>query len=194
MATAVSLSLIGVSAVTATIAALAGLGSLIVRYRSGLEISWLANVNAAAVATAAILAAAGVLATAPVEALLRWRRARRTCAHLAGLWSGLTSVVPDVVLPVPVTRSPVSQAELVSTRRRIEIADALHRIRVNGNAAAAIRHSNNPSAALGRTLRDTSSWAVTGAGGVIAAELLRAEPADSELQQIWTVAAAYGTS
>ena len=190
VATAISLSAIGISAVTATVAAVAGLASMTVRY-TGHNPTWLGTINTVAVAGAAILAAAGVLSTNPVEAFLRWRRAHRTCTHLAELWAGLTSVVPDVVLPMPTTRSPVSQAELASTRRRIEIADALHRIRINGSDAAAIRRSSDPSAALGRTLRDPSTWAATGAGGVIAAELLHTEP-DSELQQIWTVAAAYG--
>src|SRR6478752_7195689 len=193
VATAISLSVIGISAVTATVAAVAGLASMTVLYSTGHDATWLGTINTVAVAAAAILAAAGVLATNPVEGFLRWRRARRTCAHLADLWAGLTSVVPDVVLPMPTTRSPVSQAELASTRRRIEIADALHRIRINGSAAAAIRRSSDPSAALGRTLRDPSTWAATGAGGVIAAELLHTEP-DSELQQIWTVAAAYGSA
>ena len=190
VATAISLSAIGISAVTATVAAVAGLASMTVRYGTGHEAKWLGIINAVAVAAAAILAGAGVLATVPVEAFLRWRRAHRTCAHLAGLWAGLTRAVPDVVLPVPPMRSPVSQAELASTRRRIEIADALHRIRINGSDAVAIRHSSNPSAALGRTLRDPSTWAVAGSGGVIAAELMHTEP-NSELQQIWTVAAAY---
>jgi len=191
VATAISLSVIGFSAVTATVAAVAGFTSMIVRYSTGDVATWLGTINSVAVTAAAILAAAGVLATNPVEGLLRWRRAHRTCAHLDALWAGLTSVVPDVVLPVPTTRSPVSQAELASTRRRIEIADALHRIRINGSDAAAIRHSSDPSSALGRTLRDPSTWVVTGSGGVIAAELLHAEP-DSELQQIWSVATAYG--
>jgi hypothetical protein len=191
VATAISLSVIGFSAVTATVAAAAGLASMTVHYSTEHDATWLGTINTVAVAAAAILAAAGVLATNPVEGFLRWRRAHRTCAHLADLWAGLTSVVPDVVLPVPATRSPVSQAELASTRRRIEIADALHRIRINGSDAAAIRHSSDPSAALGRTLRDPATWVVAGSGGVIAAELLHTEP-DSELQQIWTVATAYG--
>jgi uncharacterized membrane protein len=190
VATAISLSAIGISAVTATVAACAGLASMIVRY-TGQNTTWLGTINTVAVAGAAILAAVGILSTSPVESFLRWRRAHRTCAHLAQLWAGLTSVVPDVVLPMPATRSPVSQAELASTRRRIEIADALHRIRINVSDAAAIRQSSDPSAALGRTLRDPSTWAVTGSGGVIAAELMHTEP-DCELQQIWTVAAAYG--
>ena len=191
VATAVSLSVIGISAVTATAAAVAGFASMAVRYGTGQSAVWLGAINTVAVAAAAILAAVGILATNPVEGFLRWRRANRTCAHLADLWEGLTSVVPDVVLPIPPTRSPVSQAELASTRRRIEIADALHRIRINVGVAAAIRCSNDPSAALGRALRDPSTWVVTGSGGVIAAELLQTEP-DSELQQIWSVAAAYG--
>ena len=80
---------------------------------------------------------------------------------------------------------PVSRAELASTRRRIEIADALHRIRINGSDAAAIRRQQQSVSRAGTNLRDQSAWAVTGSAGVIAAELLHAEP-DSELQQIWT--------
>lgn len=193
-ATAVSLSAIAVGAAVATVAAATGLASMILQYITGEDAGFLVVVNAAAIAAAAILIGLGILAPVPVEVLLRWRYARRTCVHLSPLWTGLTSAVPDVVLPVPAMRSPVTRSELASTRRRIEIADALHRVRINRVDAAAIQHSSDPLTALGRTLRNTSAWVVSGSGGVIAADLLNAQRADSELQQIWMVAAAYGTS
>ena len=93
---------------------------------------------------AALFAGIGVLAPVPVEGFLRWRRARQTSAHLSPLWSGLTQRYPKWCCRCPVTRSPVSRAELVSTRQRIEIADALHRVRISHERAAAIRSLQRP--------------------------------------------------
>lgn len=192
-ATAISLAFITVGAGLAILASIAGLSTMVLRYLTGQEAQLLVLMNAGAVALAALFAGIGVLAPAPVEAFLRWRRARQTSAHLSPLWSGLTQAVPDVVLPIPATRSPIARAELASTRQRIEIADALHRVRIRPERAAEIRYCSDPPTALGHTLRDPAAWAATDAGGVIAAELLTT-PKESDLQQILTVAAAYGTS
>jgi hypothetical protein len=166
---------------------------MLLRYLTGEEARVLVLANAGAIALAALFAGIGVLAPVPVEGFLRWRRARRTSEHLSPLWLGLIQAVPDVVLPVPATRSPVARAELASARQRIEIADALHRVRIKPERAAEIRYCSDPPTALGHTLRDRAAWAATGSGGVIAAELLTASR-ESDLQQIMTVAAAYGTS
>ena len=93
---------------------------------------------------------------------------------------------------MPSVRSPLERVELTSTRRRIEIADALGRIRVDQRDAAVIQRSDDPPAALGQALRDTSRWAPSGSTGVIAAELLHARSTEDELLQILIVAAAYG--
>ncbi len=192
-ATAVSLAAIAIGAALAIMASAAGLLTMVLLYLTGEDVRFLVMVNSMSVALAALFAGIGVLAPAPAEAFLRYRHARRTSANLSPLWSGLTQAVPDVVLPVPATRSPVARAELASTRQRIEIADALHRVRIRSECAAAIRYCIDPPTALGHTLRDSAAWAATGSGGVIAAELLTA-PKDSDLQQILTVAAAYGAS
>ena len=192
-ATAVSLAAIAIGSALAILASVAGLLTMVLRHLSGEEVPFLVTVNSVSVALAALFAGIGVLAPVPVEGFLRWRRARQTSAQLSPLWSGLTRAVPDVVLPVPATRSPIARAELASTRQRIEIADALHRVRISHEHAAAIRYCSDPPSALGRTLRDPAAWAATGSGGVIAAELLTA-PRDTDLHQILTVAAAYGTS
>jgi hypothetical protein len=192
-ATAVSLAFIAAGAAMAILASAAGLSTMVVMHLTGQEVQLLVLLNAGGIALAALFAGIGVLAPVPVESFLRWRRARLTSAHLSPLWSGLTRAVPDVVLPVPATRSPVARAELASTRQRIEIADALHRVRIRHEHAAAIRHCADPPTALGHTLRDPAAWVATGSAGVIAADLLT-EPKDSDLQQILTVAAAYGTS
>ena len=86
-------------------------------------------------------------------------------------------------------RSPIARAELASTRRRIEIADALHRVRIVPEHAEAIRRCLDQSAALGRTLRNPSTWAVNGTRGVIAAELLQLKPKTLTSNRSWTVAA-----
>lgn len=192
-ATAVSLAFIAAGSALAILASAAGLLTMVVLHVTGEEVRPLVLVNSGGIALAALFAGIGVLAPVPVEGFLRWRRARQTSAHLTPLWSGLTQAVPDVVLPVPATRSPVARAELASTRQRIEIADALHRVRIKHDHAAAIRHCSDPPTALGHTLRNPAAWAATGSAGVIAAELLT-EPRDSDLHQILTVAAAYGTS
>ena len=192
-ATTVSLAFIAVGSGLAILASAAGLITMLLRYLTGEEARVLVLVNAGAIALAALFAGIGVLAPVPVEGFLRWRRARRTSEHLSPLWPGLIQAVPDVVLPVPATRSPVARAELASTRQRIEIADALHRVRIKPERAAEIRYCSDPPTALGHTLRDRAAWAATGSGGVIAAELLTASR-ESDLQQIMTVAAAYGSS
>jgi len=99
-----------------------------VQHRGG-PLLFLGSVNTVAIVLAGVLAGIGILASIPVDGLLRWRRARRTCGHLHGPWAALTRAVPDVVLPMPSVRSPLERVELTSTRRRIEIADALSRIR-----------------------------------------------------------------
>lgn len=191
-ATAVSVIGIGLGSAAATVAAAAGAVTMISTY-AGLNLQWLAGVNLAAISVAAMLAGLGILAPYPVEVLVRWILARRTAAHLAGLWSALTDAVPEVVLPLPSTRSPVARAELISARRRIEIADALHRIRITPTAAATIRSSADPAVALGHTLRDPTAWAQAGGTGVPAVDLLP-EPTcgESELPRFWALADAYG--
>jgi hypothetical protein len=192
-ATAVSLAAIAIGSVAAIITALSGLIVMIERYQTGEPAGFWAYISAIGVATAAVFIGFGIIAPIPVEAFLRWRQASRSCATLADLWAGLTDAVPDVVLPIPATRSPLSRAELASTRQRIEIADALHRIRIDRDHAAAIQQHTNPPTALGWTLRDQSTWTVTGRTGIVAAELLEVRP-DSELQQLLAVAAGYRTT
>ena len=75
--------------------------------------------------------------------------------------------------------------------RRNEIADALSRIRVDDRHATMIRQSEDPPAALGRVLKDASSWGTSGTG-VVAAELLHVRSSKDELRQILAVAGAYG--
>ena len=135
---------------------------MLLRYSTGSPLLFLGSVNIVSIALAGILAGIGILAPIPVDGLLRWRRARRTCGHLHGLWAALTRAVPDVVLPMPSVRSPLDRVELTSTRRRIEIADALGRIRVDERDAAVIQRSDDPPAALGQALRDASRWAPSG--------------------------------
>jgi len=191
-ATATSLAMIAVGTSVAIVALLVALISMLIQYSNGQAIRWLGQVNVAAVAAASVLIGVGVLAPIPVEAMLRWRRAKRATAHLDQLWSGLIDAVPAVVLPAPPTRSPVNRAEVSLTRRRIEIADALHLIRVNPRIAKTIQVSADPPTALGHALRDPGSWAVSSGGGVVAAELL--PPARTgELQQLLSIASGYNS-
>ena len=181
---------IGAGATAAAIAATAGGVQMLLLYNgSGLQL--LRSLNTVAIVLAGLLAGIGVLLPIPVDAFLRWRRARTTCQSLGSLWSGLTNAVPDVVLPIEPGPSPLVQVELASARRRIEIADALSRIRVNQSEAEAIQRSNNPPAALGRVLRDPSAWATSGSAGVVAADLLEVRSPENELEQILAVAGAY---
>ena len=121
--------------------------------------------------------AAGVLAPNPVEAFLRWRRAHRTCTHLAEAlgWvdqrrAGRRAAHADDPLagllrrnshrPGDASRSPTpftGYASTAATPPR-SAAAATHQPRWGGRCA------------------DPSTWAATGDGGVIAAELLHTEP------------------
>jgi len=191
-ATATSLAMIAIGTSVAIVALLVALISMLIQYSNGQAIRWLGQVNVAAVAAASVLIGVGVLAPIPVEAMLRWRRAKRATAHLDQLWSGLIDAVPAVVLPAPPTRSPVNRAEVSLTRRRIEIADALHLIRVNPRIAKTIQVSEDPPTALGQALRDPDSWAANSGGGVVAAQLL--PPARTgELQQLLSIASGYNS-
>ena len=187
-----SLSLLGIGAgaTSAAVASTAGGAQMLLLY-NGSGLQGLSQLNSVAIAVAGLLAGIGVLVPIPVDAFLRWRRARSTCHSLSPLWSGLTTAVPDVVLPVQPGPSPLVQVELASARRRIEIADALSRIRVNQSEAEAIKLSNNPPAALGRVLRDRSAWAASGSTGVVAADLLEVRSTEEELEQFLAVAGAY---
>lgn len=181
---------IGVGACLAAIASLASALQMAVSYLTGQPAPVLAAINVVGVAAAGIIAGIGVLVPIPLDTVLRWRRARRISDHLEPLWVELTGAMPEVVLPVPPGHNPVEHAEMVSTRRRIEIADALYRIHIAEAAATGIRRSGNPPEALGRVLRDTTAWRTHDRAGVLAADLLPA--ADDDLGQLLAVAGAYG--
>ena len=99
VATAISLSAIGISAVTATVAAVAGLASMTVRYATGHEAKWLGIINTVAVAVAAILAAAGVLATVPVEAFSAGAAPTALALISPGYGQGLPGQFPTSYCP-----------------------------------------------------------------------------------------------
>jgi len=181
---------IGVGAALAAVASLASAVQMVVSHLTGQPAPLLAAINVVGVATAGIIAGIGVLILLPLDTFLRWRGARRLSDHLEPLWTDLTRALPDVVLPVPPGSNPVEHAEMVSTRRRIEIADALYRIHLTEPAASRIRHSSNPPQALGRALRDPTAWQADDRAGVLAADLLPA--ADDDLGQLLAVAGAYG--
>lgn len=187
-----SLSLIGIGigAALAAVASLASAFQMAVSNRTGQPAPVLAAINVVAVATAGIVAGLGVLVPIPLDTVLRWRRARRISSQLETLWADLTDAMPEVVLPVPPGHNPIEHAEMVSTRRRIEIADALYRIQISEPAASDIRRSPNPPEALGRVLRDPTTWQARDRAGVLAAELLPS--ADDDLGQLLAVAGAYG--
>lgn len=189
-----SLSLIGigVGAGLGAVASLASALQMAVSYLSGQPTPVLAAINGVGVAAAGIIAGIGVLVLIPLDTFLRWRKARRISDHLGPLWADLTGAMPELVLPVPPGPNPVEHAELVSTRRRIEIADALFRIHMNESAASEIRRSPNPPEALGRALRDSSTWRPSECTGVLAADLLPS--ADDDLSQLLAVAGAYGAA
>jgi len=181
---------IGVGAALAAVASLASALQMAVSYLTGRPEPVLATINLVGVAAAGIIAGIGVLVPIPLDTLLRWRRARRISDHLEPLWAELTGSMPEVVLAVPPGRNPIEHAEMVSTRRRIEIADALYRIHITEPAATGIRRSGNPPEALGRVLRDATAWHADDHAGVLAADLLPA--ADDDLSQLLAVAGAYG--
>jgi hypothetical protein len=181
---------IGVGAALAAIASVASALQMAISYLTGQPVAVLAAINVVGVAAAGIIAGIGVLVPIPLDTVLRWRRARRISDHLEPLWAELTGAMPEVVLPVPPGHNPVEHAEMVSTRRRIEIADALYRIHIAEPAATGIRRSGNPPEALGRVLRDVSAWRTGDRAGVLAADLLPA--ADDDLGQLLAVAGAYG--
>ena len=189
-----SLSLIGigVGAGLAAVAAMASALQMAVSYLTGQPAPVLAAINVVGVAAAGIIAGIGVLVPIPLDTWLRWRKARRISDHLEPLWADLTGAMPEVVLPVPPGPNPVEHAELVSTRRRIEIADALYRIHIVEPAASDIRRSPNPPEALGLALRDGKVWHANDCTGVPAAELLPS--ADDDLGQLLALAGAYGAA
>lgn len=189
-----SLSLIGIG-IGAGIGAVASLASTLqmaFTYLTGQPASVLAVISVVGVAAAGVIAGVGVLVPIPLDLFLRWRKARRIGVHLEPLWAELTGVMPEVILPVPPGSNPIEHAEMVSTRRRIEIADALYRIHINEPVASDIRSSPNPPEALGRALRDSASWHANDRSGVLAAELL--PTADDDLSQLMTLAGAYGAA
>lgn len=181
---------IGVGAGLAAVASLASALQMTVSYLTGQPAPVLAAINVIGVATAGIIAGIGVLILLPLDTYLRWRNARRISNHLEPLWTDLTRAMPEIVLPVPPGPNPIEHAEMVSTRRRIEVADALFRIHLTEQAASDVRQSPNPSVALGRVLRDSSAWPADDQTGVLAADLLPS--ADDDLGQLLAVAGAYG--
>lgn len=183
---------IGVGAALAAIASVASALQMALSYLTGQPEPVLAAINVVGVAAAGIIAGFGVLVPIPLDTLLRWHKARRISNHLAPLWVDLTDAMPEVVLPVPPGHNPVEHAEMVSTRRRIEIADALYLIHLTEPAAADIRRSPNPPEALGRALRDSNAWHANDHTGVLAADLLPAD--DDDLGQLLAVAGAYGAA
>ncbi len=188
-----SLSLIGIG-IGAGIGAVASMASTLqmaFTYLTGQPASLLAVISVVGVAAAGITAGIGVLVPIPLDTFLRWRRARLISDRLGPLWAELTAVMPEIVLPVPPGSNPIEHAEMVSTRRRIEIADALYRIHITEPVASDIRRSGNPPEALGRALRDSVAWHADRTG-VLAAELLPA--ADDDLGQLMTLAGAYGAA
>ena len=188
-----SLSLIGigVGAAVAAVASVASALQMAVTYVTGQPAPVLAAVNVVGVAAAGIIAGIGVLVPIPLDTALRWRKARRISHRLEPLWADLTDAMPEVVLAVPPGPNPIEHAEMVSTRRRIEIADALYRIHIDEPAASGIRRSPNPPEALGRTLRDSRAcWHTCDRTGVLAADLLPS--ADDDLGQLLAVAGGYG--
>jgi hypothetical protein len=188
-----SLSLIGIGigAAIASVASLASTLQLAVSYLTGTPADVLGAINVIGVAAAGIVAGLGVLVPIPLDALLRWRNARRVSDQLELLWRDLTTVMPEVVLSVPSGPNPIEHAEMISTRRRIEIADALNRIHIDLHAARTIERSPNPPEALGRALREATTWRADPQHGVLAADLLSAA-ADDDLGQLLTLAGAYG--
>ena len=192
VSTAVSLAFIGAATALGAVAAAVGLAGLAAHWLTGVDTGWLVQLNTVTVALACILLGVGLVLPIPVERLTRWRQATRTCRQLNSLWSTLSRVVPDVVMPLPaMTRSPVVRAELRVVRHRIEIADALHRIRFAPTAAAVIRTSPDPARALADALQDHDQWwPAPGASGDLAADLLPTSDQTGD-DQIWALAAAY---
>lgn len=192
ISTSVSLAFIGAATAVGSVAAAAGLAGLAAHWLTGADTAWLVGFNTVTVALASTLLGVGLVLPIPVERFVRWRQATRTCDHFDDLWSTLSSAVPDVVMPVPAgAASPVVRAELRLVRQRIEIADALHRIRFAPSAAAVIRTSPDPARALGAALLDTAQWyPARGASGPIAADLLSGSEQTGD-DQIWALAAAY---
>jgi len=192
ISTSVSLAFIGAATAVGSVAAAAGLAGLAAHWLTGADTAWLVAFNTVTVALASVLLGVGLVLPIPVERFVRWRQATRTCGHFDDLWSALSGAVPDVVMPVPASAaSPVVRAELRLVRRRIEIADALHRIRFAPSAAAVIRTSPDPARALGAALQDTAQWyPARGTSGPIAADLLSGAEQTGD-DQIWALAAAY---
>jgi hypothetical protein len=190
--TSISLAFIGAATAVGALAAAAGLTGLATHWLTGTDTAWLVAFNAVSVTLATALLGVGLLLPIPVERFMRWRQATRTCNHFDGLWSILSRAVPDVVMPVAASAAtPVVRAELRVVRRRLEIADALHRIRFAPSAAAVIRTSPNPARALGAALQDTAQWyPARGTSGPIAADLLSGAEQTGD-DQIWALAAAY---
>lgn len=183
---------IGVGAGLAAIASLASALQMAISYLTGQPAPVLAAINLVGVAAAGIIAGVGVLVPIPLDTLLRWRKARRISDHLEPLWADLTHAMPEVVLPVPPGHNPVEHAEMVSTRRRIEIADALYLIHIAEPAASNIRRSPSPPEALGRALRDSTTWRADDRTGILAADLLPST--DDDLDQLLALAGAYGAA
>lgn len=192
VSTAVSLAFIGAATALGAFAAAVGLAGLAGHWLTGVDTGWLVQLNTLTVALACILLGVGLVLPIPVERLSRWHQATRTRRQLDSLWSTLSRAVPDVVMPLPaMTRSPVVRAELRVVRHRIEIADALHRIRFAPTAAAVIRTSPDPARALAAALQDREQWwPASGANGELAADLLPTSDQTGD-DQIWSLAAAY---
>lgn len=192
ISTSVSLAFIGAATALGAVAAAVGLVGLGAHWLTGTDTSWLVAVNTVTVALACTLLGIGLVLPVPVERFSRWRQATRTRRQLDALWATLSRAVPDVVMPLPaMVRSPVVRAELRLVRRRIEIADALHRIRFAPTAAAVIRTIPDPARAIAAALQDPANWwPARGASGDLAAELLPTADQTGD-DQIWALAAAY---
>ncbi len=72
-----------------------------------------------------------------------------THRRLGPLWRELTRMAPQVVLPPPKTRLPVSAVVFRATRRKIEIVESLFRLSLDADRAEAISGSTWPEAELG---------------------------------------------
>ncbi len=190
-ARSLSLCGIGIGAALAAIASVASALQMALSYLTGRPAPVLATINVVGVGAAGIIAGIGVLVPIPLDTYLRWHKAHRISRDLEPLWRDLTTLMPDLVLSVPPGPNPLEHAEMISARRRIEIADALARIHLDPQTARDIQHSPSPPAALGRALRNAWAWKADEHNGIPAAELLP-DAEDDDLGQLLSIAGAYG--